>query len=93
MIKFKVNANMSNVLDKVWVESLMPLEYEYLLHVLLNSGNKASSSLNIIVSKIVSSRASTGVPLVPGYGTSPYQNDKTNKQDEQPQHPFYLPLE
>ena len=49
--------------------------------------------LNIIVSIIVSSRASTGVPLVSGYGTSPYQNGKTNKQDEQPQHPFYLPLE
>ena len=84
MIKFKVKANMSNVLDKVWVESLMPLEYEYLLHVLLK--------VNIIVSKIVSSRASTGVPLVPGYGTSPYQNDKTNKQNEQSQHPFYLPF-
>ena len=31
---------MSNVLDKVKVESLMPLEYEYLLHVLLNSETK-----------------------------------------------------
>ena len=91
MIKFKVKANMSNVLDKVWVESLMPLEYEYLHHVLLNSGNKASL-IYIIVSKIVSSRASTGVPLVPGYGTSPYQNDKTNKQDEQSQHLFHLLL-
>ena len=49
--------------------------------------------LYIIVSKIVSSRASTGVPLVPGYGTSPYQNDKTNKHNEQSQHPFYLPLD
>lgn len=61
------------------VESLMPLEYEYLHHVLLNSGNKASL-IYIIVSKIVSSRASTGVPLVPGYGTSPYPNNKTNRQ-------------
>ena len=43
MIKFKVEANISNVLDKVWVENLMPLEYEYLHHVLLNLGNKASS--------------------------------------------------
>jgi len=49
--------------------------------------------LNIIVSIIVSSRASTGLPLVPRYGTSPYQNDKTNKQNEQSQHPFYLPLD
>ena len=61
------------------VESLMPLEYEYLHHVLLNSENKASS-IYIIVSIIVSSRASTGVPLVPGYGTSPYPNNKTNRQ-------------
>jgi hypothetical protein len=44
MIKFKVKANMSSVLDKVQVESLMPLEYKYLLHVLLNLENKASSS-------------------------------------------------
>ena len=44
MIKFKVKANTSNVLDKVKVESLMPLEYKYLLHVLLNLENKASSS-------------------------------------------------
>ena len=43
MIKFKVKANMSSALDKAKVESLMPLEYEYLLHVLLNSENKASS--------------------------------------------------
>jgi len=48
--------------------------------------------LNIIVSKIVSSRASTGVPLVPGYGTSPYQNDKTNKHNEQSQHPFLFTI-
>ena len=30
-IKFKVKPNMSSVLDKVQVESLMPLEYKYLL--------------------------------------------------------------
>ena len=71
---------MSSVLDKVWVENLMPLEYEYLHHVLLNLGNKSKFNLNIIESKIVSSRASTGVPLVPGYGTSPYPNNKTNRQ-------------
>ena len=82
---------MSSVLDKEMVESLMPLEYEYLHHVLLNLGNKASS-IYIIVSKIVSSRASTGVPLVPGYGTSPYQNDKTNKHNEQSQHPFLFTI-
>ena len=44
MIKFKVKANMNSVLDKVQAESLMPLEYKYLLHVLLNLENKASSS-------------------------------------------------
>jgi len=43
MIKVKVKANMSSVLDKEWVECLMPLEYKYLHHVLLNLGNKASS--------------------------------------------------
>ena len=31
-LKFKVKANMSSVLDKVWVESFMPREYEYLHH-------------------------------------------------------------
>ena len=32
MVKFKVKANMSSVLDKAMVESFMPLEYEYLHH-------------------------------------------------------------
>ena len=32
MIKFKVKAIMSSVLDKAMVESFMPLEYEYLRH-------------------------------------------------------------
>jgi hypothetical protein len=50
MIKFKVKANMSSVLDKVQVESLMPLEYKYLLHVLLNFGKQSKFKLNIIVS-------------------------------------------
>ena len=50
--------------------------------------------VKVIVSNIIaSSRASTGVPLVPGHGTSPCQNDKTNKQNEQSPHPFYLPLD
>ena len=91
MIKVKVKANMSSVLDKEWVECLMPLEYKYLHHVLLNLGNKASSikyhcKHNSIIKSV------NWVPLVPRYGTSPYQNDKTNKQNEQSQHPFYLPF-
>ena len=32
MVKFKVKANMSGVLDKAMVESFMPLDYEYLHH-------------------------------------------------------------
>ena len=41
---------MSSVLDKVQVESLMPLEYKYLLHVLLNFRKQSKFKLNIIVS-------------------------------------------
>ena len=43
MIKVKVKASMSSVLDKEKVGCLMPLEYKYLHHELLNLGNKASS--------------------------------------------------
>ena len=84
---------MSNVLDKVWVEYLMPLEYKYLHHGVTQLGTQKQVQVKVIVSNIIaSSRASTGVPLVPGHGTSPCQNDKTNKQDEQSQHLFYLLL-
>ena len=54
---------MSSGLDKVKVRCLMPLEYKYLHHDLLNLGNKASLSYIIVI--IMSSRVSTGVPLVP----------------------------
>ena len=40
MVKVKVRANMSCMLDKSQVESLMPLEYEYLNLMLLNLGPK-----------------------------------------------------
>ena len=56
--------------------------------VLLNLGYKASSSKIYCI--IESSRESTRVPLVPGHGTSPCQNDKTNKHNKQSQHLFYL---
>ena len=93
MIKFRVKANMSSVLDKVWVECLMPREYEYLHHGVTQLGTQKQVQVKVIVSNIIaSSRASTGVPLVPGHGTSPCQNDKTNKQNEQSPHPFYLLL-
>ena len=79
---------MSSVLDKVWVKSFMPREYEY-----YSIWATKQVQVKVIVSNIIaSSRASTGVPLVPGHGTSPCQNDKTNKQNEQSPHPFYLLL-
>ena len=84
---------MSSVLDKVWVECLMSLEYEYLHHGVTQLGTQKQVQVKIIVSNIIaSSRASTGVPLASGHGTSPCQNDKTNKQNEQSPHPFYLLL-
>ena len=84
---------MSSMLDKVWVECLMPREYEYLHHGVTQLGTQKQVQVKVIVSNIIaSSRASTGVPLVRGHGTSPCQNDKTNKQNEQSLHPFYLLL-
>ena len=50
MVKLKVKANMSNVLDKVKVGCLMPREYKSLPNWLLNSGHKASSSFKVIAS-------------------------------------------
>ena len=50
MIKFKVKANMSSVLNKVQVESLMPLEYKYLHHGVTQLGKQSKFKLNIIVS-------------------------------------------
>ena len=84
---------MSSMLDKVWVECLMPREYEYLHHGVTQLGTQKQVQVKVIVSNIIaSSRASTGVPLVSGHGTSPCQNDKTTKQHEQSPHPFYLLL-
>ena len=90
MIKFKVKANMSSVLDKEMVESVMPLEYEYLHHGVTQLGKQSKFKQKHCI--IASLRGSTGIPLVPGHGTSPCQNDKTNKHKEQSQHPFYLLL-
>ena len=84
---------MTHMLDQLMVESLMPREYEYLHHGVTQLGTQKQVQVKVIVSNIIaSSRASTGVPLVPGHGTSPCQNDKTNKQNEQSPHPFYLLL-
>ena len=72
---------MSNVLDKVWVECLMPHEYEYLHHGVTQLGTQKQVQVRVIISNIIASlRVSTGVPLALGHGTSPCQNDKTNKQ-------------
>ena len=72
---------MSSMLDKVWVECLMPREYEYLHHGVTQLGTQKQVQVKVIVSNIIaSSRASTGVPLTSGHGTNPCQNDKTNRQ-------------
>ena len=76
---------MSSVLDKVWVECLMPLEYKYLHHVLLNLGYSIKKSLQVVIASL---RVTTGAPPVPGHGTSPCQNDKTNKQNGQSHNSF-----
>jgi hypothetical protein len=53
------------MLDKVWVECLMPREYEYLHHGVTQLGTQKQVQVKVIVSNIIaSSRASTGVPLV-----------------------------
>ena len=84
---------MSSVLDKVWVECLMPREYECLHHGDTQLGTQKQVQVKVIISNIIaSSSTSTGVPLVQGHGTSPCQNHKTNKQNEQSPHPFYLLL-
>ena len=41
MVKFKVKANMSGVLDKEMVECFMPLEYEYLHHSVTQLGKQS----------------------------------------------------
>ena len=41
MVKFKVIANMSGVLDKEMVESFMPHEYEYLHHGVTQLGKQS----------------------------------------------------
>ena len=41
MVKFKVKAIMSSVLDKAMVESSMPLEYEYLHHGVTQLGKQS----------------------------------------------------
>ena len=60
---------MSNVLDKVWVECLMPREYEYLHHGVTQLGTQKQVQVKVIVSNIIASlRVSTGVPLASGHG-------------------------
>ena len=83
---------MSSVLDKVWVECLMPREYEYLHHGVTQFGLQSKfklKSLQVIIESLI---VPPGVPLVPGHGTSPCQNDKTNKQNGQSHHSYLLCL-
>ena len=55
---------MSSMLDKVWVECLMPREYEYLHHGVTQLGTQKQVQVKVIVSNIIaSSRASTGYLL------------------------------
>src|SRR5665811_2285038 len=92
MVKLKVKANMSNVLDKVWVECLMPREYKNLSNWLLNSGHKASSSFKVIASNNSVINSVNWGTSCPRTWNKPCQNDKTNKQNEQSQHPFLLTI-
>ena len=79
---------MSSVLDKAMVESFMPLEYEYLHHGVTQLGKQSKFKQKHCI--VASLRGSTGVPFVPGHGTSPRQNDKTNKHKEQSQHFLFI---
>jgi hypothetical protein len=93
MVKLKVKANMSIVLDKKYrLNASCPVKTNT-----SPTGYSTRTTKQVQVQVIASNnsviKSVNWVPLVPGLGTSPYQNDKTNKQHEQPQHPFYLPLE
>ena len=72
--------NMTHMLDKLVVKSLMPCEYEYLLHVLLNSCSSASSSFfSHCENKSIIKSVNRGTSC-PGTWTSPCPNNKTNGQ-------------
>ena len=46
---FKVKENMSSVLDKEMVESLMPLEYDYLHHGVTQHGKQSKFKYKLCI--------------------------------------------
>ena len=82
---------MTHMLDQLMVKSLMPREYEYLHHDYSTRATRQvqiSQSLQVIKA---SSRASTGVPLVPGHGQAHVQTTRQT-DNEQSQHSFIYHL-
>ena len=78
---------MTHMLDQLMVKSLMPREYEYLHHDYSTRATKQvqiSQSLQVIKA---SSRASTGVPLIPGHGQAHVPTTRQT-DNEQSQHSF-----
>jgi hypothetical protein len=59
------------------LKTSFPMKYEYPNLMLLDLGPKQAL---VIVSICVSSRTANGVPPARWHGTSPHQNDKTNRQ-------------
>jgi hypothetical protein len=82
---------MTHMLDRLMVENLMPREYEYLHHgysTWVTRQVRNFQSLQVIKA---SSRASTGVPLVPGHGQAHVQTTRQT-DNEQSQHSFIYHL-
>jgi hypothetical protein len=88
VVKVNASTNIIYMLDKSWVENLMPREYEYLNHMLLDLGPK---QVLVIVSIHVLLRTPMGYLLPEDMKDFPYQNDRTNRQWT-PQYLFYLLL-
>lgn len=81
---------MSSVLDKVKVGCLVPLEYKYLHHGLLNLGHKASSAIIVSNNDIIKSlNWGTSCPMI---WIKPISKQQDKQINEQSQHHFYLPL-
>ena len=78
---------MSSVLDKVWVECLMPREYEYLHHGVTQLGPQSKFKLKSLQVIIASLRVAPGVPLVPGHEQAHVQTTRQT-YNEQSQHSF-----
>ena len=62
-IEFKVKETMSNLLDKVWVQCLMPREYKYLHHGVTQLGPQSKFKLKSLQVIIASLRVTPGYLL------------------------------